>query len=115
MFGQWAQAPLVEVQWFVQSAFSMANFFKKYFVRKNRQGKGELLNCYRKMVQKIVTPSRLLTLLLLGRIYIALSSWLCRDFRNVFLPIGEDQKKSYDLSAGPLVGTASCYGKSGPG
>ena len=51
MFGQWAQAPLAEVQWFVQSAFSMANFFKKYFVRKKRQGRGELLNCYRKMVQ----------------------------------------------------------------
>ena len=51
MFGQGAQAPLIEIQWFVQSAFSMANFLKKYFVRKNRQGGGELLNCYRKMVQ----------------------------------------------------------------
>ena len=28
------------------------------FVRKNRQGRGELLNCYRKMVQiKMVTPT----------------------------------------------------------
>ena len=28
-------------------------------------------------------------------------------FCNIFLPsIGEDQKKSYDLSAGPLAGTA---------
>ena len=38
MFGQGAQAPSIEVQWFVQSAFSMANFFLKYFVRKNRRG-----------------------------------------------------------------------------
>ena len=37
------------------------------------------------------------------------------DFRNIFLPnVGEDQKKSYDFSAGPLAGTASYYGKSGP-
>ena len=27
----------------------------------------------------------------------------------------EDQKKSYNLGAGPLAGTASYYGKSGPG
>ena len=53
MFGQWAQAPLVEVQKFVQSQISIfhANFFLKYSVRKNRQGRGELLNCYRKTVQ----------------------------------------------------------------
>ena len=42
MLGQGAQAPFTEVQRFVQSAFSMANFFKKYFVRKNWQGGGEL-------------------------------------------------------------------------
>ena len=48
---------------------------------------------------------RLLTMLLPGRIYIALSPWHFRDFRNIFLPnIGEDQKKSYDLSAWPLAG-----------
>ena len=59
---------------------------------------------------------RLLTMLLLDRINIALSSWHLGDFRNIFLPnIGEDQKKSYDLSAGPQAGTASYYGKSGPG
>ena len=51
MFGQWAQTSLVEVQRFVQSAFAIAKFFLMYFVRKNRQGRGELLNCYRKMVQ----------------------------------------------------------------
>ena len=51
MLGQGAQAPSIEVQQFVQSAFSMANFFLKYFVRKNRQGGGELLNSYRKMGQ----------------------------------------------------------------
>ena len=28
--------------------------------------------------------------------------------------IGEEQKKSYDLSAGPLTGIAPNYGKSGP-
>ena len=50
MFGQGAQAPSIEVQWFAQSAFFMTNFFK-YFVRKNWRGRGQLLNCYRKMVQ----------------------------------------------------------------
>ena len=41
--------------------------------------------------------------------------WNFKDFRNIFLPnLGEDQKESYDLSSGPLAGTASCYGKSGP-
>ena len=47
MLGQGAQAPSTEVQRFVQSAFSMANFFKKYFVRKNWRGEinGELMNC----------------------------------------------------------------------
>ena len=55
-------------------------------------------------------------MLLPGRIYIALSPWHFGDFRNIFLPkIGEDQKKSYDLSVGPLAGTASYYGESGPG
>ena len=42
MLGQKAQAPSTEVQQFVQSAFSMANFFFKYFVRKNWRGGGEL-------------------------------------------------------------------------
>ena len=54
-------------------------------------------------------------MLLPGRTYIALGPWHFGDFRNFFLPnIGEDQKKSYDFSLGPLVGTASYYGKSGP-
>ena len=39
MLGQGAQ---YEVQRFVQSAFSMASFFYKYFVRKNWRGGGEL-------------------------------------------------------------------------
>ena len=48
-------------------------------------------------------------MLLPGRIYIAPGPWQFGDFRNIFLPsIGEDQKKSYDLSAGPLAGTAPC-------
>ena len=45
MLGEEAQAPAFEVQRFVQSAFSMANFFK-YFVHKNWRGGGELMNCY---------------------------------------------------------------------
>ena len=46
MFGQGAHAPSIEVQRFVQSAFSMAKFFLKYFVRKNWRGGGELMNHY---------------------------------------------------------------------
>ena len=46
MLGQGAQAPFTEVQRFVPSAFSMANFLKKYFVRKNWRGGGEFMNCY---------------------------------------------------------------------
>ena len=46
MLGQAAQAPFTEVQRFVQSAFSMANFFKKYFARKNWRGGSEFMNCY---------------------------------------------------------------------
>ena len=46
MLGQAAQAPFTEVQRFVQSAFSMANFFKKYFERKNWRGGSEFINCY---------------------------------------------------------------------
>ena len=53
-------------------------------------------------------------MLLPGRIYIALGPLHFGDFRNIFLPnIGEDQN-SYDFSLGPLAGTASYYGKSGP-
>ena len=52
-------------------------------------------------------------MLLPGRIYITMSPWHFGDFPNIFLPdIGEDQKKSYDLSAGPQAGTASYCGKS---
>ena len=40
MLGQGAKAHSIEVQRFAQSAFSMANFFLKYFVRKNRRGGG---------------------------------------------------------------------------
>ena len=46
MLGQGAQAPSTEAQRFVQSAFFVVNFLKKYFVRKNWRGGGELLNCY---------------------------------------------------------------------
>ena len=45
-------------------------------------------------------------MLLSGRIYFALGPWRFGDFRNIFLlNIGEDQKKSYDFSSGPLAGT----------
>ena len=46
MLGQGAQAPSIEVQRFVQSAFSVDNFLKKYFVRKNCRGGSELMNCF---------------------------------------------------------------------
>ena len=48
---------------------------------------------------------RLLTMLLPGRINIALGPWNFVDFRNIFLPnVGEDQKKFYDFSSGPVAG-----------
>ena len=54
-------------------------------------------------------------MLLPGLIYIALGPRDFGDFCSIFLEnIGEDQKKSYDFSSGPLAGTASYYGKSGP-
>ena len=46
MLGQGAQAPSIKVQRFDQSAFSMANFFEKYFEQKNWRGVGELMNFY---------------------------------------------------------------------
>ena len=55
-------------------------------------------------------------MLLQSQIYIALGPCHFGDFRKIFQPnIGEDQKKPYDLSAGPLAVTAPYYGKSGPG
>ena len=45
MLGHGAQAHSIEVLRFVQSEFSVANFFFKYFVRKNWRGGGELMNC----------------------------------------------------------------------
>ena len=45
MLGQGAQAPSTEVHRFVQSAFSIANFFLNYFVLKNWRGGGEFMNC----------------------------------------------------------------------
>ena len=42
---------------------------------------------------------------------IALGPWHFGDFCKIFLPnIGKDQRKSYDLSAGLLGGTAPYYG-----
>ena len=46
---------------------------------------------------------RLLTMLLPGRIYIALGPWHFGNFCNVFLPIvGEDQKKVLRFQRGDL-------------
>ena len=46
----------------------------------------------------------LLTVLLSGRIYIALGPWHYGDFRNIFLPnIVEDQKKSSIWARGPKL------------
>ena len=54
-------------------------------------------------------------MLLPGRIYIALGPMHFGDIRNIFLPnSGEDQKESYNFSAGPLAGIAPYYGKSDP-
>ena len=39
---------------------------------------------------------------------------LWRFSQHLLANIGEDQKKSYGFSLGPLAGTASYYGKSGP-
>ena len=57
-----------------------------------------------------------ITMVLPDRIYIALGPWHFGDLRNIFLPnVGEDHKKSKDLSAGPLANTAPYYGKLGFG
>ena len=49
----------------------------------------------------MVTPSKHVAR---GRIYIAQGPWLFKDFREIFLPnVGEDQKKFYHMSAGPLA------------
>ena len=43
-------------------------------------------------------------MLFAGRIYSVLGPWYFGDFCNIFLSnIGEDQKKSHHLSAGPLA------------
>ena len=55
-------------------------------------------------------------MLLPGRIYIALGPWHFGDFCSISLPnIEKDQRKSYDLSVGPLAGTVPYHGKTGPG
>ena len=112
MFGQGAQAPLIKVQWFVQSAFSMANILKSILCVKT--GKVEMNHWI--VIEKWYNRwLRLLTMLLLGRIYIALSPCHFVDFRNIFLPNRWRPKKPYDLSLWPLAGTESYYGNSGSG
>ena len=84
------QAP--QVQWFVQSAFSVANFFKSILCVKT----GQLEANYWIVIEKwYIRWLRLLPMLLPGRIYIAPGPWQFGHFCNIFLPnIGEDQKKS---------------------
>ena len=42
--------------------------------------------------------------------------WHFVGFFTIFLPkVGEDQKKSHHLSAGPLAGTVPYFGKFGTG
>ena len=81
-------------------------------MRKTGEVGGELQIVIEKWYNRWLRP---LTMLLPGRIHIALSPWHFGDFRNIFLPnIGENQKRSYDFSSGLLAGTASYYGKYGP-
>ena len=91
----------------------MANFFKSILCVKT----GEVEANYWIVIEKSYNRwFRQLTMLLPGRIYIAPGPWHFGDFCNIFLPsIGEDQKKSYNLSAGPRAGTALYLGQSGPG
>ena len=60
-------------------------------------------------------PATLLAMLLPIRISIALGPWHFGDFRNIFLPNLGDHKKSEDLSAESLAGTAPYCDKSGLG
>ena len=54
-------------------------------------------------------------MLLPDSIYIARGSWHFGNFCNIFLPIiGEDQKKSHHLNAGPLASTVPYYDKFSP-
>ena len=92
MLGQGAQALSIEVQRFVQSAFSVDNFFKSISCVKT----GEVEVNYWIVIEKWYNKwLRLLTMLLQSQIYIALGLWHFGDFRNIFVPnVGEDHKKS---------------------
>ena len=83
--------------------FALIIFFFNYFVRKNCRGGGGLLlkngtkNGY--VYQSCYSWNR---------IYIARGSRHFGDYCNIFLPnIGENQKNSFHLSAGPLL--ALCH------
>ena len=98
MFGQaGTQAPSIEVQWFAQSVFSVPNFFNSILYVKI----AEVEVNYWIVIQKwYYRRLRLLTMLLPGRIYIALGPWHFGDFRKIFLPnIGEDKKKILSIWA----------------
>ena len=68
------------------------------------------MDCYLKIVQSMITSPNML---LPSRIYIAGPLVLCR-FSQHLSSIGNDQKKSHHLSSGPLAGTVTYCGKSGP-
>ena len=98
--------PLIQIQYFVHWAFPLANFFLKYFVRKNWQSGLLLLkNGIKKMLLKNGTLD--------GYAYYPCyfrAGFTLREtpgtlgiFATFFLlNIGEDQKKAYHLSARPL-------------
>ena len=87
------------------------SFFKKYFVRKNWRGEGELLLkngtvdgyvTLTKHVIRLLNMLRLRNMLFMGRIYIVRGPWHLGDFCSIFLPNkSKDQKKFYYLSSGP--------------
>ena len=83
----------------------MPNFLKYFRKRKN----WELEVNYWIVIEKWYNRwLRLLTMLFPGRIYIAPGPWHFRDFCKILLSnVAENQRKSYDLSAGPLAGKPS--------
>ena len=82
--------PSIQIQLFVQEAFTKLIFFKSIFSRKNWRGGSDLSLKNSKYNRWL----RLLTMLLRG----VPDSW---GISHIFLPnIGKEQKKSLHLSAG---------------
>ena len=98
MLGQGAQAPQLKFNGLLNQHFPWLIFLSILCVKT-----GEVKVNYWIVIEKWYNRRlRLLTVLFPGRIFIALGPWHFEDFRKIFLPnIGEDQKKSHHLSAGP--------------